>query len=220
MKQMNKFFLVVIAFIILMPVMIGLNIHSIQDPVQPSFAGTEKIFQTALVSQKFQSKENNLAGIGVSIKNPNLANKNELNFSLYDGDNVIRSLSINGGAIEDGSLLRFLFPKITDSKGKMYTFVLNSPVSKESEAFEAYLTNEKFSDESFYVNNNQRQENVSFIRIYKSDNPIAVLGAIFSGVIIKLFNDLIFSIFYVILVFSCVVYLVSGIFKNDRKFFN
>ncbi|MFA5932955.1 MAG: hypothetical protein WCV81_01665 [Microgenomates group bacterium] len=217
MKQLNNIFLVVISFIILMPVIIGLNIRSTQDPIQPSFAGTEKIFQSVLVSQKFLSKENGLSGIGISIKNPNLANKNELTLSLYEGERAIRSLSINGGAIEDGSLLRFLFPKIPDSKGKVYTFVLNSPASVEPEAFEAYLTNEKFSDESLIVNNNERQDNVSFIRIYKSGNPIAVLGEIFSGVFVKLFNDLIFSVFYITLVLSCVVYLILDIFKSDRK---
>lgn len=210
MQPLNKIFLVVLALIILMPVIIGLNIHSVQDPVQPSLAGTEKIFQTVLISQKFQSKENNLSGIGVSIKNPNLANKNELNFSLYEGDKLIRSLSINGGAIEDGSLLRFLFPGIPDSKGKAYSFVLNSPASVEPEAFEVYLTNEKFSDENLKVNDSERQTNVSFIRIYKSGNPVSVLGAIFSGVAIKLFNDLIFLVFYSILILSCLIYLISN----------
>src|SRR3989344_2402343 len=89
--------LTIFFFAIFLPVISTFAIRLIPSGIQPSLENTQKIYQDLTLSQSFVSLKDNLAGIGVSIKNPNFANKKDVTFNIYDKDNnLIRSVILNG----------------------------------------------------------------------------------------------------------------------------
>ena len=66
---------------------------------QPGYGskGSVSIYGQRDFTQYFVSKNKNLVAIGTTIKNPNLKNKKDIIFNLYDdSDNLIRTTTLNG----------------------------------------------------------------------------------------------------------------------------
>jgi len=110
---------------------------------QPGYSVDAKIsiYGERQFTQFFKSKDSNLIAVATSIKNPNLKNKKDIFFKLYDeNNNLIRSTTINGMNIGDGDFIKIIFDKISDSKNKKYYFTLSSPGAGEEEIIEVFLT--------------------------------------------------------------------------------
>ena len=118
---------------------------------QPGYSvdARASIYGERQFTQYFKSKDKNLIAVATSIKNPNLKNKKDIFFKLYDeNDNLIRSSVLNGMNIGDGDFIKIIFDKISDSMNKKYYFTLSSPDAGEEEIIELFLieaTNEVLS---------------------------------------------------------------------------
>lgn len=131
----------VLAVVLLLPgVMVSL-VSLIPAYDQPGYGiyGSVKIYGDHSFRQTFISKNENLAAIGTTIKNPMLENKQDVIFNLYSGGNLIRTSTISGLNIEDGEFVKFIFDPISDSKGKEYLFTISSPSAGEKEILELFL---------------------------------------------------------------------------------
>lgn len=143
---MNKllfFSLVTAAVIFLLPALLSLGIRVIPGQVQPSLGATERIYSTTVVAEVFTATRDNLGGIGLSLKNPNLQNKQNVVISVFGEDGQFLGESIvNGASIPDGDFIKFLFKPIGNAAGKRFVFILSSVWSTEDNAVEAFYSND------------------------------------------------------------------------------
>jgi len=143
MKKLIWFTTLTVLFLVfIMPGLMALTIDMIPASDQPGYSGSTRvsIYGERQFSQKFISRDKNLTAMGTSIKNPNLKNKQEINFNLYDKDKVlIRTAVLNGFNIGDGDFVKFVFQPVPDSGGKEYSFTLSSPAAGPGEIIEVFI---------------------------------------------------------------------------------
>ena len=102
--------LFICTILIIIPISLSFLIKIIPNDTQPSLEGTEKIYGEKRLLQSFISLRDNLSGIGVSIKNPSLANKQDLKMEIFDGSGkILRSVKLNGRNIGDGNYVKIMF---------------------------------------------------------------------------------------------------------------
>lgn len=196
MKNINKMALAIIFCSLALPGIFSPAIRLIPNDFQPSLDLSQKVYRDASISQTFIGESNGLSGIGVSIKNPNLINKKDISLSLYQNENLLRRITLNGRSIGDGNFVKFIFDPIEDSKGKMYHAVFAAPDTEASEALEIFLTK------------NPTGESLSDVIFYRPDNPIFLAFNIYGNWFKKLMADLPFLVFYVtvLLGLGCLVF--------------
>lgn len=205
------------SLIFIFPVILSFAVRYIPGGIQPPLKDTKKIYGQYVYSQSFTSPEDNLSGIGVSLKNPRLANKN-LNFvNLYDDRNtIIRKVSLKGENIADGKFVKILFDPISESLNKKFTWSILSPDSTKDDALEVFLTNTKpgWSTE-FKVNDEVTQDSLSYVTLHKPKGSFEVLGLVLSGFSSKLTSDFIFFAIYSVLIICVLGYLLF--FKSSKS---
>ncbi len=136
--------LFVIFLIFIVPGILALTLDVVSAGDQPGYNSDKRlaIYGERGVSQKFVSKEKNLTAVGTSIRNPNLKNKKEVIFNLYDEKgNLIRTSILNGQNFQDGDFVKFYFGPIPDSENKTYSFTLFSPGAGPEETIEVFYFN-------------------------------------------------------------------------------
>lgn len=209
-------FVVILVFII--PTILSFGIKYIPSGTQPSLGNTKKIYGEIVLSQSFISEKDNLSGIGVSIKNPNFANKKEARVNIYDGEEkLIRTIVLNGQNIADGKFVKILFDPIRNSKDKRYSWVISSPESVFEDALEIFLTNNPPSwSLDLKVSGNLAEESLSYVTLHKVANPTEVLGMISSGWINNLVQDKLFLMTYTLLILTSIGTLIylTAVRKN------
>ncbi len=95
---------------------------------------TIDLMSTTTVSQQMTVHHPNFNGLALLMKNVNLANHQNVYFTLFDDKkNPVRNFTINGGSIGDDFNLKLNFPPIADSQGKTYTLQITSPTTGEKE---------------------------------------------------------------------------------------
>ncbi len=134
----------VLFLVFVVPAVLASALKMIPINIQPGYNSDIRlsIYKIRGFSQKFVAKTGNLTAIGTSIRNPNLKNKTDVIFSLYDNGNLIRTSILNGQNLEDGSFVKFVFPVIPDSLGKEYTFMITSPGAGPEETIEVFIIGE------------------------------------------------------------------------------
>lgn len=213
---MNKFITVTYIFVLILLVVIpvGLTflIRIIPNDIQPSLNDTEKIYDDYLLSQSFISLQDNLSGIGVSIKNPNFANKKDLKIDIYDSDdNLLRTVVLNGQNIADGKFVKIMFDPILSTKNKKYSWILSSQESRFQDALEVFLTNQKPSwILDFRVKDSLKSNGLSFVTLHKVSSPTEVLNKVLGEALNNLIKDKAFFITYggiILMIWGSLVYL-------------
>lgn len=207
----------IVMLLIIIPLVLILGIKYLPGGIQPSLGNTKRIYGDVRLYQSFVSPQDNLAGIGTSIKNPNFANKEDLRIDIHDEkDQLIRIISINGRNTADGNFMRLTFPPIENSKNEKYTFSLSSRASTYENALEVFLTEDNPSwNLQLRENGEAVGENISFITLHKVASPFEVLTIIYTGWITKLLKDIYFFVFYVSLLIVIVLALISPLRKNN-----
>lgn len=193
----NRLLLVAIIFLIIfLPIAVSsFFIKYIPSGFQPPLGGTEAVYKERSVAQSFISFNNNLIGIGLTIKNPNLRNKKDLIFQLSDKDGVvIRSVKINGFNIPDGHFVKFYFDPIEHSANESYLFSLQAPESEQGDSLEVYQT----SDVNW-------EQDLAYVSYYKPDNLLTAVISIFSEMMANLDQDRPFLIAYLLILFLLIV---------------
>ena len=85
MRKLIYFTTTIILFLVfLAPAVLALDIKSIPGNDQPGYSQTLDVYGSRDISQRFVSQVANLSAVGTSIKNPNLLNRKDITFTLYD----------------------------------------------------------------------------------------------------------------------------------------
>ena len=182
MKKMIWFTSLVVFFaVFLLPVILALGIKYIPYDTQPSLEGVKNIYGKYFISQVFTSQESELMGIAMTIKNPNLKNKQDFFFDLYDGSgNNLREVKLNGMNVEDGSYIKFLFDPIADSKGKEYKVVLTNPSAGPEEVLGIYYTQNRPSwIGTMMFNEEEASGGISLVTYHKPQSKLGVIKSIY-----------------------------------------
>lgn len=188
--------------VVILPAILGLGMKNMPVNNQPPLLTTQKIYSLNKASQEITIRRENLSGIGVSLKNPNLVNKKDITLSIYnDKNDLLRSVSINGNRISDGGLVKFNFEPIGYIAADL-SFTLSAPIASEPEALEVFLDNEG---------------QVSYISFYQ---PISL--TLIKDIYINWFNrfaaDTVFAVIYFITIFSTLGYLAKEVLGSRRLF--
>lgn len=203
--------------ILLIPVGLAFFIEKVPLNIQPGLEKTVSINKEQTVKQSFYVDQNNLSGVGLSIKNPNLMNKKDLYLEILEDEAVIRKVTVSGYSIGDGNFINFEFDPITNSANKEYSFLLSSPQTEVSESFSVYASekDEKYN-RGLLVNNEVQRGTSSFVIFTKSINPLNIVLSIYLDLVDRLFKDLVFAFFYLGVIGLLAVYLIIN-FKPLRR---
>jgi len=186
---MNKMIWLTTLFVLLvvfvLPGIFASRLNLIPTAEQPGYDSNRRlsIYGKREVSQKFVSEDKNLAAIGTSIRNPNLNNKKEVKFDLYDQNNkLIRTSILNGANIQDGDFIKFPFEPIADSMGKTYTFVISSPDSGPEDTIEVFYFSEPTKDILEYTYDQQiHTGGLPLVTFSKPDSKLEVIKSVYSN---------------------------------------
>lgn len=207
--------LLIIGLVLVLPAIISVGIRVIPENIQPSLEKTQKIHDLGEVTQPFIAKEDGLSAIGVSLKNPNLANKKDIILEVSQpGGQVLRKAVQSGSVIQDGKFVRFNFPPVADSKNKQYQLRLLAPTVKKHEALEVFLTGDKnFLPAQITEDGKQVLEPAttssatSYVIFHQPKSITALIGSIYSQWWSRLWLDWPFAITYLLLLAGGVIYL-------------
>lgn len=208
-----------------LPGMLTFGISNIPQNDQPSLDRTQKLYGDLMVSQVFMSTANNLSGIGLSIKNPNLLNKKDVILSIYAEDGILlRTVSLNGARIADGKFVKFRFAPIKISENRQFLFTLTAPSTSreeadENRALEVFLANQQPSN-VFNLTIGDKiisGSSVSYVAFYKPPYPTYVLENIYSKWIRNFVADLPFFIIYMVLIFTLAGLLLYRFSKSPQR---
>lgn len=203
--------LFVFFILIILPLSLTFLLRIIPGGIQPSLGNTKKIYGQPNYYQEFISPKDNLVGIGVSIKNPNFANKKVIFFNLYKDQDIIRKVNLNGQNIADGKFVKILFEPIKDSKDQKFTWSIFSPESSFDDALEIFLTDKKPKwSLDLKINNEVSEQGFSYITFHKISNSTEILGKIINELIYKITEDRIFFISWL----SLIIILLIAIFAK------
>src|SRR5581483_11675838 len=109
----------VFLLVLIIPALLSLGIHRVPSGYQPPLSDSQSIDEDISVRQVFPAENNNLSGVGLSIKNPYSRNNQNLIFSLYNAQNILlRQVILNGKNIADGNFLVINFDPITNSNNQ------------------------------------------------------------------------------------------------------
>lgn len=202
----------VLTLVTFLPISLTFGIKFIPGGTQPSLGNTISIYEHFTLSQSFISTKDNLAGIGVSIKNPNFANKKQAFVNIYDSDNkIIRSITLNGQNIADGKFVKIFFDPIREAYNKRFIWSISSPASNFDDALQIFLTNNK-PDWSldFKVGDKLSDESLSYVTLHRPKNLTEVAAKVLSDWTNKLAGDSVFFITYLLvtsIVFGSILHL-------------
>lgn len=191
----------VIFSIIFVPAILVFGIRFIPSGIQPSLKTTQGIYKDIKLSQSFMSEEDNLSGIGVSIKNPQLINKKNIYIKLLDkNNNLLREVTLNGKNIADGEFVKITFDPIKDSKNRKFIWVTEAPDASKDDSLEIFLTDRKGEWSLEYkVNDEISDMSLSYVTLHKPDSKLQILKIILLGFSSNLKDDLPFLISYLTL---------------------
>lgn len=196
--------------VFILPGLLSLGIRYIPGSDQPSLDRSEKIFFGQNISQEFTSPKESLTGIGLSLKNPNLANKRDIILNLEDDKGSTISASVlNGAHIQDGKFVKFIFNPIVDSKNKNYRFVLSSPKSSAVDSLEVFYTVSKIpnADKFMIAERVSTESAISFVTFHKPER-VVLLAEIYGGWIDRLIKDSGFFVIYILILAGLSGYLI------------
>lgn len=199
----------VIVLLIVIPVSLTFLIKIIPGGVQSPLGNTKKVYGGSTLAQTFISPGDNLTGIGVSIKNPNFANKKNALVKISDENNqILRTVNLNGQNIADGKFVKILFDPIAGSINKKFTWSISSEESTFDDALEIFLTNKQPSwSTEFKVNDKVAPDGLSYVTLHRSGSSAEVLKKVLGNWLYKFTQDQAFSIFYLVLI----LFLTGGI---------
>ena len=221
-KLITATVLIVIFMVVGVPFVLALLLKYVPYNIQPGLAGTQDIYGLITVSQDFVSQKDNLTGVGLSIKNPNLKNKKDLLLELYDnGDNLIRTTVVNGASIEDGDFVKLIFDPVEFSSNKKFKVNLSSRLTGKEDVLQPFYTQENISWMGNIVLDNgieaeELEGSLAMVTFHKPASKLALVKEIFQGVSTRFFQDKFFSAFYLSTISVLVIILLLPKFPPPR----
>lgn len=178
----------ILALLLVAPVLMTSLIKMIPANDQPGYGnmGRVSVYGIRAFTQTFVSKQKNLTAIGTTIKNPNLNNKKDINFNLYDeNNNLIRTIKLNGFNIGDGDFVKIVFDPIPDSSQKKYYFNLSSPDAKQDEIIEVFLTSPTNEILSYTYDEETHIGGAPIVTFHKPDSRLETIKLVYLNIFSK-----------------------------------
>lgn len=194
-------------FIFSLPALLSFGLNFVPYSFQPPFLGSERLFDDAPLTQEFISPQDNLAAIGVSIRNFNLQSKGDVTLEVISDNNIVRRSVVKGEKVKDGDMVIFKFDKIKDSSGKNFLFRLSTLGVDKQKAFEVYTTGGKqdFAGD-LKVGEYVVEKPISFLLYFAPESRFSLIRDIYTSWILRFSQDLPFTVFYLSL--TCLLFLV------------
>lgn len=194
MNKTNKLIVSLTTFVILfllfvVPAFLAMLIKMIPANDQPGYGqmGRVSVYGDRTFTQYFISKNKNLTAVATTIKNPNLHNKKDINFNLYDSDNkLVRSVVLNGFNIGDGDFVKIIFTPIVDSESKKYYFTLSSPDAGDEEIIEIFLTGQTDEILEYFYDGETKTGGAPIVTFHKPDSRLETVKLVYSNLLSKL----------------------------------
>lgn len=86
----------------------------------------------------FISPKEKLNSVILKMWNLSIDKNKPIYFKLLSDQKTIRQLTLNDVNINNGDMVRFAFPEITDSKNKRFTLILSAPDTKKDDVLGVY----------------------------------------------------------------------------------
>ena len=192
MKKMIWLTTVSVLFLVfIVPGIMAFAIDIIPANDQPGYDYNKRlsIYGERQITQVFISKDKNLTAIGTSIKNPNLKNKKEIFFNLYDENgSLIRQSILNGLNIEDGDFVKFVFAKINDSLNKTYTFTLSSPAAGPGEIIEVFIIKPTEDILEYSYGEETHPGGAPIVTFHRPDSQVEIVKMVYSNWLSRLLS--------------------------------
>lgn len=209
MKPVIGIIVMFVFLVLILPAVLSLGIREIPGDSQPSLDYTGKVIKGVVPTQFFVSRYNNLSGLGMTIKNPNLANKEDLTLKVFLEEREIRSVTINGRNIPGGDFIKFRFTPVENSKGKMFSFSLSTPSVENQDSFELYYSRNILPDnQKLIINESEVQGGVSFVSFYQPGGKLSLMQSIYSEWLGRIWQDKAFSVVYLLILATGVILLI------------
>lgn len=190
MTNFTKFTIIIILFLLfILPILMIIPIKMVPSGDQPGYGdmGRVSVYRLRDFKQVFISKDNNLTAIGTTIKNPNLKNKKDIIFKLYEeNNNLVRTIILNGFNIGDGDFVKIVFEPILDSKNKKYYFVISSPTAGEEEIIELFLIKPTNEVLEYSYDKETKLGGIPMVTFHKPEGFLKNTITIFSNIVSKL----------------------------------
>jgi len=172
------------------------------------------ITRTHPVTQSIIPVNNGFNTVVIYLRNKMLLNTDPLIFYLTDTQNqVLRQLTISGRNIGDGETIRFQFPPLSDSAGKLYTIRLEAPQTN----FGSNIIEAGFSNSDTYPEGSsqdiQETGDLSFQFFYRPESKLVLLQNLFSRFVSQTLSVrflVVFPVTLVVLYFLYLKFLQSG----------
>jgi len=202
MKKFVYISLIAILFVVfVLPAILSIGIRYIPYKYQPPLdTKDQKIHSEIVLRQDFTSPIDRLTAIGMSIRNPNLKNKEDILMQIYDKKGLVRESILNGAHIADGDLVKFVFDPIIGSKGEDYYFVLSANTAIDPFFLYVFYSPVRLDwMGSLYINNVEKEETISFLTYYTPESRSSLIKEIYTIWVGRLIDDTGFAIIYIFL---------------------
>lgn len=187
---------------------------STTDLNQEARSGWLALTKEQTIGQSFKASEDNLSGIKLFTRNPNLANHEPIIFHLKDSpsaSNDILSVVFSGANVGWDYSLRIQFAPIADSKGKTFYFFLESPTTEAGQAIEfGYNKDDNYKFGEAYVATKPMTGDLFFVTFYKI-SPQNFISSTIDSLFQRAGKDQKFFIVYFVIFLA----LVIGLVKNN-----
>lgn len=183
---------IILFLLFIVPVIMASLIKMVPSSDQPGYGsmGRVSVYGDRFFTQVFISKQKNLTAIATTIKNPNLNNKKDINFNLYDeSSNLIRTIVLNGFNIGDGDFVKIVFDMVPDSENKKYYFTLSSPNAGEEEIVELFLTGPTDSILEYTYDEESHPGGAPIVTYHKPDSRLETIKSVYSNLFSKLWTN-------------------------------
>jgi len=191
--------------IFVLPAILSFGLRFVPYSFQPPLLGSQKLSEDTVLVQEFTSPEDNLAAVGVSIRNFNLQSKADVFLEIVLDGKVVRKSEVLADRIKDGDIVVFEFDKIPDSLNKKLVFRLTAPNLERDKAYEVYTTDDQqdFAG-NFSVNGVIFDKPLSFLLFFAPSSRLALIEYIYKNWFVRLSEDFPFFILYNSLILSLV----------------
>lgn len=180
-----------------LPALLSFGIRYLPVDNQPPLGVTKKFYGNVVMEDRVTEPYNNFNGIGLSFKNPNLENKEEILLNIAKENGVlVRSVTLSGRVVPDGGFVRFMFEPIEDSRGNKYILTLTSPSSRRENSLEVYLSKDS--------------SGTATVLYYKPPPIPNLISDIYTNWIKRLLIDKFFAVFYLGAVALGIGYVLFG----------
>jgi hypothetical protein len=166
------------------------------------------------VGQTFVADEDNLFKIRIFSRNPQLANKDEVIFTLKKNEEIAREVVLNGQNVGWDYPLNIEFTPILSSKDTTYYFSLKSPTEDETKTITlGYDRGNQYPRGTAMVNNKPIGGDLYFVTFYKS-SAIKLLSEETNKATNHLLKDRFFLTLYLILLFMLAAFFLKELKKE------